>query len=358
VEVVVAARLCFEDRTQIQVGWQRGLTFAELAVLVDRPSATVFREVQRNHSSRHGPKNPLGRVLASGRRGLYRWGYDARWAQRRADRHRRRPRPARLAEPGLLRTVVLACLRQRWSPEQIARRLRRDFPDRPEMWVTHETIYQAIYVQSRGNLRVELTRQVALRSGRAGRVARRERAGSVRSRRPWVADWHISTRPGQAADRAVPGHWEGDLIIGRDGGSAMITLVERTTRFVMLGRLPDGRTSTQVVTALTALASRLPATLRRTLTWDQGVELAEHDTFRIATNCPVYFCDPHSPWQRGSNENTNGLLRQYFPKGTPLDGYTQTDLDTIADELNGRPRKTLGWDTPTEALHQLLTLTS
>ena len=354
----MAVRLCLEDRVALQVGWRRGLTFEELAELLGRPVATVFREVQRNHCYRHGQKNPLGLSRASGRRGLYRWGYDARWAQRRTDRLGRRPRAARLRQQGLLRTVVLARLRLRWSPEQIALRLRRDFPDRPEMWVSHETIYQAIYVQSRGNLRAELTRQTALRTGRARRRPQRERAGSVRSRRPWVANWHISTRPAEASDRALPGHWEGDLIIGQEGGSAMITLVERATRFVMLGRLPEGRTSTEVVTVLTDLANRLPRALRRSLTWDQGVELAEHDTFRIATGCPVYFCDPHSPWQRGSNENANGLLRQYFPKGTPLDGYTQTQLDLIADQLNGRPRKTLNWDTPTEALDRLLTLTS
>jgi transposase, IS30 family len=354
----LASRLCFEDRVQLQVGWQRGLSFGELALLLGRPVATVFREVERNHSRRHGPKNPLGLARPVGSRGLYRWGYDARWAQRRAAGRARRPRPSRLRRPGLLRTVVLASLRLRWSPEQIARRLRRDFPDRPEMWVAPETIYQAIYIQSRGNLRVELARQTALRTGRVRRRPQREQAASVHSRRPWIANWHISTRPAEAEDRALPGHWEGDLIIGRDKGSAMITLVERTTRFVMLGRLPEGRTSTEVVTVLTDLANRLPATLRRSLTWDQGAELAEHDTFRIATGCPVYFCDPRSPWQRGSNENTNGLLRQYFPKGTPLDGYTQAHLDAVADELNGRPRKTLGWDTPAEALDQLLTLTS
>ena len=354
----MASRLCFEDRVQLQVGWQRGLSFEELAVLLGRPVATVFREVQRNHSSRHGPKNPLGLARRRGQRGLYRWGYDARWAQRHAEARARRPRVARLRQPGLLRTVVLASLRRRWSPEQIARRLRRDFPDRPEMWVSHETIYQALYIQSRGNLRAELTRQTALRTGRTRRRPQREPAGDVRSRRPWIGDWHVSTRPAEAEDRALPGHWEGDLIIGQEGGSAMITLVERATRFVMLGRLPEGRTSTEVVTVLTDLAGRLPATLRRSLTWDQGVELAEHDTFRLATGCPVYFCDPHSPWQRGSNENTNGLLRQYFPKGTPLHGYTQGQLDAVAEELNGRPRKTLGWDTPTEALDKFLTLTA
>ena len=252
---------------------------------------------------------------------------------------------------------MLARLRLRWSPEQIAGWLRREFPERPELWVSHETIYQALYLQSRGHLRAELTRQVALRSGRTARRTQRQPGGPVRSARAWAGDWHISTRPAEANDRAVPGHWEGDLIIGKDGGSAVITLVERATRYVRLGRLPEGRTSEQVVAVLTDLMSGLPAALRRSLTWDLGPELAQHSVFRLATDCPVYFCDPHSPWQRGSNENTNGLLRQYFPKGTPLDPFTQADLDAVADELNGRPRKTLGWDNPTEALTRSLTQT-
>jgi IS30 family transposase len=315
----------------------------------------VYREVSRNHSGRHGPKNPRAASLPVGRQGVYRWGYDARWAQRRAQGRARRPKPARLRQPGLLRTVVLASLRQRWSPEQVCRRLRRDFPDRPEMWVSHETIYQAIYLQSRGHLRAELTRQVALRTGRAQRSRQRTTVGAVRSRRPWAADWHISTRPAEADDRAVPGHWEGDLLLGtRPHGSAIITLVERSTRFVMLGRLPEGTASDQVVPVLTELMRRLPATLRRSLTWDLGPEMADNASFRLETHCPIYFCDPHSPWQRGSNENTNGLLRQYFPKGTSLRPYSQADLDAVADELNGRPRKTLGWDTPTEALTKYL----
>jgi len=350
------SRLSFEDRTQIQIGWERGLPLAELAVLVERPLSTVYREVARNHSGRHGPKSPLGH--GPGRRGgLYRWGYQARWAQRRADRARRRPKLARLRRPGPLRSAVVQGLGQRWSPEQVTLRLRRDFPDQPEMWVSAETIYQAIYLQSRGSLRAELTRQVALRSGRTRRIIRREAGGAVRSTRPWIQNWHISTRPAEADDRAVPGHWEGDLIIGANSASAIITLVERSTRYVMLGRLPGGRTSTEVVAVLQTLMAGLPASLRRTLTWDQGAELAEHDDFRTALNCPVYFCDPRSPWQRGSNENTNGLLRQYFPKGASLRGYTQDQLDAVADQLNGRPRKTLGWDTPREALGKLLPLT-
>jgi IS30 family transposase len=254
-----------------------------------------------------------------------------------------------------MRTVVLGCLRRRWSPQQVAARLRHDFPDRPEMWVSHETIYQALYVQSRGNLRVELSRQVALRSGRTVRRRQSRPAGAIRSRRPWAQDFHLSSRPAEAADRAVPGHWEGDLVIGVGGNSAIVTLVERASRYVLLGALPDSRVSEQVVDVLTRLIGRLPEQLRRSLTWDLGNELAQHARFTVATGCPVYFCDPHAPWQRGSNENTNGLLRQYFPKGdTDFRTIGQAELDVVAAELNGRPRQTLGWNTPAEALDKHL----
>jgi IS30 family transposase len=224
--------------------------------------------------------------------------------------------------------------------------------------VCHETIYQAIYFQARGGLRRELARQVALRYGRAARRPQ-SRAAAARSRKPWVAGWHISTRPAEAADRAVPGHWEGDLIIGARGSSAIITLVERSTRYVMLGALPESRVSDQVIPVLIDLMRRLPAQLRKTLTWDQGAEMATHATFRLATNCQVYFCDPHSPWQRGSNENTNGLLRQYFPRSsTNFRSYSQDDLDAVARELNGRPRQTLNWHNPAEALNNHLVATT
>jgi IS30 family transposase len=259
--------------------------------------------------------------------------------------------------------MVLGGLRQRWSPQQIAEWLKARFPDRPEMWVSHETIYQALYLQGRGNLRAELTRQIALRSGRTrrrrqSRAARTDGAadGAARSNRAWITDeFHLSARPAEATDRAVPGHWEGDLLLGARGSSAIITLVERTTRFVMLGALPDGRTSEAVIAVLSTLISRLPTELTRTLTWDQGSELAQHAQFTITTGCPVYFCDPHAPWQRGTNENTNRLLRQYFPRShTNFRDHTQTDLDTIAAQLNGRPRMTLGWKNPAETLNNLL----
>ena len=348
-------RVSLQDRMRIEAWWVAGWTFQQIADGLGRDLSVVYREVARNHSYRHGPKNPLG----PSRKGLYRWGYCAQWAQLRAVQRSRRPKQARLARPGLLRTVVLGSLRKCWSPEQVAHRLRRDFPDRPEMWVAHETIYQALYVQSRGNLRAELTRQVALRSGRAARRPRTVPAGATRSRRPWAEGLHVSTRPAEAHDRAVPGHWEGDLVVGKNGSSAIVTLVERSHRFVLLGALPDSRVSEQVISVLAELIGGLPEHLRRSLTWDLGNEMAQHHRFTVATGCPVFFCDPHSPWQRGSNENTNGLIRQYYPKGeTDFRTVTQADLDHVAAELNGRPRKTLGWDTPAEALTKhLLALT-
>ncbi len=241
----------------------------------------------------------------------------------------------------VLRQAIQKGLDLRWSPEQIVRRLRRDLPDRPEMHVTHETIYQALYVQGRGELRRELAS--ALRTGRAIRRPRRQ--AQQRTPRMITPMVMISERPAEAEDRAVPGHWEGDLIIGKDNKSAIGTLVERATRYVMLVHLPDGRTSDVVRDALIDTMSQLPTHLRRSLTWDHGAEMASHAAFTIATNIPVYFCDPHSPWQRGSNENTNGLLRQYFPKGTDLTVHNREHLDAVAVQLNGRPRTTLDWDT-------------
>jgi len=349
-------RLSLHDRMLIEGWWVAGWTFQQIADGLGRDQSVIYREVERNNSHRHGPKNPLGVI----RKGLYRWGYRGQWAHHHATERARRPKVAKLARRGLLRTVVLGCLRQRWSPEQVARRLRRDFPDRPEMWVAHETIYQALYVQSRGHLRAELTRQVALRSGRAARRPKTTVAAATRSRRPWAEGFHVSTRPAEAADRAVPGHWEGDLLVGKNGSSAIVTLVERSHRYVLLGALPDSRVSDHVIDVLSELVGRLPEQLRRSLTWDLGSELAQHAKLTVATNCKVYFCDPHSPWQRGSNENTNGLLRQYFPKGeADFRTISQDQLDAVARELNGRPRKTLAWDTPAEALEKhLLALTS
>jgi len=346
----------------LEVNWSAGKTVTEIAVILGVHKSTVSREVRRYNSAQHGLKNPLLRQRPPGRaRAPYRVGYRAASAQRRADAARRRRKVARLRRSGRLRALVLAKLRRRWSPGQIAGWLGNTFPNRPEYQVSHETIYQAIYVQSRGGLRAELSAQVALRSGRAARKPQSRAARAARAarsnRRPWIGDLHISARPAEAADRAVPGHWEGDLLIGAQGSSAIVTLVERSTRYVLLGALPDGRDSAAVIEVLSRLAERLPAHLRRSLTWDQGTELARHASFTVATGCPVFFCDPHSPWQRGSNENANGLLRQYFPK-TSFDfrAIDQSGLDEISFELNTRPRMTLGWDTPAKRLDALLSL--
>jgi len=354
--VARAGVLMFGHRQVLEIAWGAGRSITQIAGLLGVAVCTVSRELGRYHSGRHGTKNPLGRSRPPGRgRRPYRWGYQAQWAQRRADAARRRPKRARLAGDGPLRQAVVGKLRQRWSPQQIAAWLRDNFAAQPELQVSHETIYQAIYVQSRGNLRVELSRQVALRSGRTARRGRSRVVTGHRGRRPWIGDLHISARPAEAADRAVPGHWEGDLLIGKAGASAIVTLVERSTRYVLLGALPHGRDTAAVIGVLTGLAQRLPAHLRRSLTWDQGNELAGHARFTVSTGCPVYFCDPHSPWQRGSNENTNGLLRQYFPKSVfDLRTIDQHGLDEVAHELNTRPRQTLGWATPAQRLDQAM----
>ena len=238
---------------------------------------------------------------------------------------------------------------EHWSPEQIAHRMVVDFPDDEQMRICHETIYRALYVQGRGGLRRELT--ACLRTGRALRKPRRRSDG----RRERIKDKvMISDRPAEVADRAVPGHWEGDLIIGSDSGSAIGTLVERSTRFTLLLHLPADHGAVAVRDAITATIATLPLALRRSLTWDQGIELADHLRLTLDTDLAVYFCDPHSPWQRGTNENTNGLLRQYFPKGTDLSVHGPEELALVAAGLNGRPRKTLNWKTPAEALAALL----
>jgi len=351
--------LTLGHRRVLEVNWRAGKTITEIACVLGVSVSTVSRELKRYNSARHGFKNPLMGTLTGRARLPYRWGYRADWAQERADAAQRHPRAqAKLVQPGLLRGLVVAGLRRRWSPRQIARWLTRTFPNRPELHVSHETIYQAVYVQSRGNLRAELAAQVALRSGRAARRPQSRATAATRaSRKPWIGDLHISARPAEANDRAIPGHWEGDLLIGSRSSSAIVTLVERHTRYVMLGALPYGWDSTHVIDVLSRLAQRLPAHLMRSLTWDQGSEMAQHPSFTVATGCAVYFCDPHSPWQRGSNENTNGLLRQYFRKGQ-FDFRTidQTDLDEVAYELNGRPRETLHWLSPNEALANFLRL--
>jgi transposase, IS30 family len=343
-------------RRVIENLWRDGNTFAAIARAIGVHPSSVSREVRRNGSGHHGVKNPLGPRL----RGRYYRGYQAEWAARHARGRRPRPKPRKLAAGTPVRARVVALLQDRFSPQQVARALRREHPDQPEMWVSHETIYHAIYLQGRGSLR-ELIDD-ALRTGRRQRRSQSRAAqaarGAIRGK-PWVTEQvHITARPAEVTDRAVPGHWEGDLLIGAHGRSAIVTLAERSLRFVMLGALPVDRSSPEVIAVIRSLFARLPSHLCRSLTWDQGVEMALYAQYGLAEQCPVYFCDPHSPWQRGTNENTNGLLRQYFPKRSfDFTRITQDELDAIAAQLNRRPRQTLDWDTPADRLSRLLALT-
>ena len=375
-----ARYLSFEEREEIALLRAEGCGVREVARRLGRSPSTISRELRRNAATRGGG-----------------FAYRATTAQWHADLRARRPKPAKLVVNPVLREYVqdrLSGTVQRpdgvavagpdvpwigrrhghradrrwgtsWSPEQISNRLRLDFPDDASMRVSHEAIYQSLYVQGRGALRRELT--ACLRTGRALRVPR-ARAGS-RGKGFVTSEVMISQRPAEAADRAVPGHWEGDLIIGTDR-SAIGTLVERTSRFTMLLHLPpmdghggprakngpalSGHGAEAVRDAITTAIATLPEQLWRSLTWDQGAEMAQHARLRIDTGLAVYFCDPKSPWQRGTNENTNGLLRQYFPKGTDLARHSAQDLDAVAGALNTRPRKTLGWRTPAEVLDEHL----
>jgi transposase, IS30 family len=325
-EATGPGRLSLVERETIMVGLARGETFTAIAAGLGRVTSTVSREVGDN-----GGRNR----------------YVAWQAHQRAHQRARRPKVPKLACPRLAGQVT-AWLQEWWSPQEISQRLRREFPDDPMMWLSHETIYQALFVQGRGELRRELHR--CLRSGRAER--RPHGRAETRGRIPNKV--MISERPPEADDRAVLGHWEGDLIIGKNGRSAVGTLVERATRYVLLVHLPDGRSAEQVELAMRTAIATLPGELFRTITWDQGVEMARHATFTIATGIPIYFCDPHSPWQRGTNENTNGLLRQYMPKGTDLSVHTAEDLARFARSLNNRPRATLDYMKPSEKLTELL----
>jgi IS30 family transposase len=320
--------LSLAEREEIALGLAREESYRVIGARIGRPASTVSREVARN--------GPAGR-------------YRAVRAQALAELRARRPKEAKLAGNDELRCWVQGKLGSKWSPEEISARLRLEFPGRAEMRVSHETIYQSLYVQGRGALRRELA--ASLRTGRALRRPRRTE-GERRGKIPGMVN--ISERPAEAADRAVPGHWEGDLLVGAHGKSAIGTLVERATRFTMLVPLPAGRDAPAVADALTPVIAGLPDALRRSLTWDQGWEMRSHARIAVDADCEIYFCDPHAPWQRGSNENTSGLLRQYFPKGTSLAGHTPQHLAAVADELNGRPRKTLGWKTPAEALAEIL----
>ena len=326
-----ALRLSVFEREEISRGMEAGISCRAIAKQVGRAPSTVSRD-----------------VAASGGRTRYRaWRADAR-----ASRHAHRPKTPKLLSCTPLRREVERRLQQRWSPQQISARLRTDFPDDLNMRVSHETIYQSLFVQGRGALRSELTR--CLRTGRAQRRSRGRPAGSGELKNMVL----LSERPPEAEDRAVPGHWEGDLIIGKKSVSAIATLVERQTRFIMLCRLPDGRLAEQVKIALAKKIGSLPELLRRSLTWDRGKEMGEHVRFTVETGVQVYFCDPRSPWQRASNENSNGLIRQYFPKGTDLSGHTQSQLDRVAAELNGRPRQTLNWETPSESFARVVAMTA
>ena len=321
--------LSLPDRLVIADGLVNGLNLTQIAAAINKHTSTVSREV-RAHSVE----------------GLY-LPYQA---DRAAAVDRARPKQSKLVTNQKLRLAVDDGLTRRLSPEQISHRLVKDFPDDESMRVSHETIYQALYFQARGGLKREVAQ--ALRSGRTRRKPhQRPDQRTHRFVDPMIM---ISDRPAEIEDRALPGHWEGDLIMGEANKTAIATLVERATRFTMLVHLPDGHHAEAVRDGLIATIATLPAHLRGSLTWDQGAEMARHKQFSLATDMAVYFCDPASPWQRGTNENTNGLLRQYFPKGTDLSAYGPEDLEHVAQQLNGRPRKTLGWDTPAERLRDLL----
>jgi transposase, IS30 family len=323
-------RLSCSEREEISRALGAGQSMRRIALALGRAPSTVSREVAVN-----------GGCCT----------YRAVAAERRALQASRRPKTCKLARSPHLRETVEALLQKRWSPQQIAASLARDHPHDQEMRVSHETIYRSLFVQGKGALRAELSS--CLRTGRAQRRAR----GGQELRGRLVGMVMISERPAEAKDRAVPGHWEGDLLLGKAGRSAIGTLVERRSRYVLLLALPGGRTAHDVREALGRRVRTLPSQLRRSLTWDQGKEMAEHVRFSIDTGMAVYFCDPHSPWQRGSNENTNGLLRQYFPKGTDLSVHTQADLDAVARELNGRPRQTLDWMKPSEVFAGFVAMT-
>jgi transposase, IS30 family len=326
------ARLSLNEREEISRGVAGGESARHIALRLDRAPSTVSREIRAN-----------------GGRSSYR----ACEAHTLARLGARRPKPAKLAACSRLRRVVEAKLEKRWSPQQIADWLPGAFPDDPEMRVSHETIYMSLFVQGRGALRHELFR--CLRQGRAMRSPKGARQPTGKG---IINDMvMISERPAEAEDRAVPGHWEGDLIMGK-GMRAIGTLVERSTRYLMLVRLPDGHGAPAVRKAVAKRITTLPTELRRSITWDQGKEMAEHLRFTVDTNVQIYFCDPKSPWQRGSNENTNGLLRQYFPKGAELSVYSQAQLNAVARELNGRPRRTLGGVSPSEAFAEAVASTS
>jgi len=332
---VPGMRLSYEEREEIAWRRDRGEGVRAIARALGRDASSVSRELRRNVSPSPRAYRPfVAHIMARARE--------------------RRDRPRKLVKGAPVRAEVARLLGQDYSPQQIAGRLRREHPGDKAMQVSHETIYQALFVQGKGSLRAEVA--AAMRCGRARR--RRPRMGNHTGQARIAGMIGISDRPAEAADRAVPGHWEGDLIIGKLGKSAVVTLAERASRFCLIIALPEGRTADKVADALADRILALPEALRRSLTWDRGSEMAAHAAFTVATGIPVYFADPYSPWQRGTNENTNGLIRYYLPKGTDLSVHTQDQLDAIAARLNTRPRKTLDYRTPAEALNDLLVATA
>ena len=327
-------RLSLVEREEISRGLAAGWSIRAIAQELGRSPSTVCREVNANGGRKK---------------------YRALVADRAAARRALRPKRAKLAQCRRLRGVVERKLEARWSPQQISAWLALEYPDRPEMQVSHETIYQSLFVQSRGALRKEL--HSCLRSGRAMRRAKAYVNANHIGQGQLKNMVMISERPAEVKDRAVPGHWEGDLIFGKKMTS-IGTLVERHSRYVILLKLPNGHGAEAVRKAMTKRVLTLPAQLRRSITWDQGKEMAEHVQFTVDTGVKIYFCDPKSPWQRGSNENTNGLLRQYLPKSSDLSQCTQRELDAIARSLNTRPRQTLGWMTPSQAFAEAVALTA
>jgi len=323
--------LSLDDREEISRGIAAGISLRSIAGSLGRAPSTISRELRRNGGHR---------------------GYRAAAADKRAWDRALRPKLCKLARHDQLRQLVAAKLEDNWSPEQIAGWLKHTYSDDGAYQVPHETIYRSLFVQARGVLKKDL--QAHLRSGRA--IRRSRHAPSKGDQRGSLVDAiSIRERPASVEDRAIPGHWEGDLLCG-SSNSYVVTLVERHSRYVMLAKVPN-RDSQSVTTALIALARRLPDELLKSLTWDRGKEMARHKSFTLATDAAVYFCDPQSPWQRGSNENTNGLLRQYFPKGTNLAVHSQERLDEIARQLNGRPRRTLGFETPAERFEACVAMT-
>jgi IS30 family transposase len=328
-------RLTLADRSLIQVARSlpQPVSVRAIARELGVAASTVSREI-RSHQVKH----------------IRQRHYLAEVAHHRAMHARHRRRPGKLAEPAL-RAEVVSRLNSRFSPQQVSGELKLAFPDREEMQVSHETIYQALYVQGKGTLRHELTVAKAVRSGRTGRKPVSKLP--ARSNRPWLEGARLTNRPAEVEDRAVPGHWEGDLVVGPEN-SGLVTLVERSTRFALLGRLPGMRDSPTVTGVLAGMIETLPAALKRSITWDQGTEMAQHAQFTIATGCPVFFCDPHSPWQRGTNENTNGLIRDFYPKGTNFNTISDAELAETQRLLNIRPRRTLEFRSPTVMLNKLI----